>query len=122
MKDHKLSDLERSVTDIKAAGDAWIEAKLRADQLEEDCKNFLAELMNELEHKADDKISESKLERLARGSKAYRDYVAGMCAARAEASKKRIRYDALQSLFEAKRSDQSLEREKISKGIFNLGG
>ena len=115
-------ELEAVVTEWKAAGDAWIEAKLKADTLEEDAKSFLASIINELEEKEPEKISEAKLERLARGSKEYRQYIFGMCVARADALKKKVRFDALEKLFDAKRSKRAFERETVKQGIFHQGG
>ena len=117
-------ELEAVVTQWKAAGDAWIEAKLKADQLEEDAKNLLAAVINQLEDglPAGIKISETKLERQARGSLEYREYIRGMCAARADALRKKVRFDALEKLFEAKRSKRAFERETVKQGIFHTGG
>tara|TARA_Y100000034_G_C6856633_1_gene389378 strand:- start:229 stop:519 length:291 start_codon:yes stop_codon:yes gene_type:complete len=95
-----------------------VEAKLNSDQLEEDQKPFLASLQNALD---DGSLSEAKLDRLARGSKEYRDYVRSMVLARAETLRKKVRYEALGNYYEAKRSEASLERSKIEKGIFHEG-
>jgi hypothetical protein len=115
-------ELEAVVTEWKAAGDAWIEAKLKADTLEEDAKSFLASIINELEEKESEKISEAKLERLARGSKEYRQYIFGMCVARADALKKKVRFDALEKLFDARRSEKAFQRETVKQGIYHQGG
>lgn len=133
------SELENLVVKIQEAGQEWIDAKLKADQLEEDQKSFLASLMNEIDKSykpgtlvpvdgkggirtiQPEKPTESKLDRQARGSREYREYITSMCLARAEMLRKKVRYDALQSLFEAQRSTLALEREKIAKGIFHEG-
>lgn len=114
--------LERLVVEIQEAGQEWIEAKLRSDQLDDGEKNYLAALMNGLEEAMKGvKISEAKLERLARGSAEFGQYVIGKCAAIAESSRKRVRYEALQNLWEARRSELAFERAKIEKGIFHIG-
>lgn len=115
------AELERLVTEIQKAGQDYVDAKLKSDQLTDDEKNFLAELQNAIEESAPDKVSEAKLERLARGTPAFRNYVTGMVAARGEMLRKKIRFEALQSLFEAKRSELAFEREKLSKGVFHMG-
>lgn len=115
----ELHELERLVMKIQEAGQAWVEAKLKADQVDEDCKPYLAAIQNEMD---DGKTSEAKLERLARGSKNYRDYIAAMCAARADMLRKKIRYESLNQLFDAKRSEKAFEREAIKRGIFPEGG
>jgi hypothetical protein len=116
--------MENVVTEWKAAGDAWINAKLKADQLEEDAKNLLAAVINQLEQALPTgaKISEAKLERMARGSLEYREYIKDMCIARAEALRKKVRFDALEKLFDARRSQKAFERETVKQGIFSHGG
>src|SRR6266436_89451 len=98
-----LTNLEQTVIEYQAAGCEWIEAKLKSDQLEEGQKSFLAAIMNCL----NPDNSEAKLDRLARGSKGYQDYIVGMCAARADMLRKKVRFDALGMLFEARRSEWS---------------
>lgn len=118
----ELTNFDKLVTEIQRAGQEWIEAKLKSDQLESDEKNFLAAMMNDLEKTFDDKVSEGKLERLVRGSKEFRNYVTGRVAAQAETGRKKIRYENLQNYYEAKRSELAFQREQISKGIFHRGG
>jgi len=112
-------ELEKMVVQLEKAGQAWVTARLKSDQLDEDAKPFLASLQNELD---DGNTSEAKLERQAKGSKQFRDYIREMCLARAESLKQKIRYEGFQALFEAKRSEMALERVKIEKGIFHTGG
>lgn len=119
-KDGKL-DLDVFVVEFQAAGQAWVAAKLKADQLTEDRKSFLAAIQNELEKTSQEKLTEARLERWALGSNKYRVYIKQMCEAQAEALSKRVRYDALDKLFEAKRSGLSFEKEIIKKGIFHSG-
>lgn len=118
------TDLERLVVEIQQAGQAWIDAKLKSDQLEDGVKNYLAALMNALEEEQfkERTVSESKLERLARGSAEFGEYITGKCAAVAETQRKRVRYEALRDLWEARRSQLAFERVQIEKGIFHLGG
>lgn len=108
---------DQLVSKIHDSGMEAIEKKLLSDQLEGDMKPFLCSLQNELEEAA----SEKERERLAMGSKQYRDYVARVCLAKAEAARAKIRYESFLALFEAKRSEGALEREKIAKGIFHAG-
>lgn len=120
MSKSETSELEKLVVEIQNAGQDWISAKLKSDQLEDDEKNFLAALMNGLE-KGFEKVSEARLERLARGSKEFRDYVTGKVLAKSETGRKRVRYEALQNLWEAQRSALAFEREKLAKGIYHEG-
>lgn len=112
-------ELEKMVVQLEKAGQAWVKAKLCAEQLEEDAKPFLASLQNALD---DGETSEAKLERQAKGSKQYRDYIREMCLARAESLKQKVRYEGFQALFEAKRSELALDRVKLEKGVTHLGG
>ena len=96
----------------------WVEANFKASQLEEDRKPYLASLMNEFAGKTTEKIAESKLERMALGTPEYRKYITGMCAARADAERAKVEYEATLNWFEARRSEMALERSKIEKGIF----
>ena len=112
-------ELEKMVVQLEKAGQAWVTAKLKADQLEEDQKPYLASLCNALDN---GETSEAKLDRQAKGSKEYRDYVRDMCLARTEALRQKVRYEGFQALFEAKRSEYALERVKLEKGITHLGG
>lgn len=115
--------LEKLVIEIQTAGQEWIETKLKSDQLADGEKNYLAALMNGIEEQFKNaKISEAKLDRLARGTPEFGNYVVGKCAAIAETGRKKVRYEALQNLWEAKRSELAFEREKIAKGIFHAGG
>lgn len=115
-------NLEKLVIEIQEAGQDWIEAKLKSDQLDDGEKNYLAALINGLEEgMKGGKISEAKLERLARGSPEFGQYVIGKCTAIAETSRKKVRYEALQNLWEARRSELAFERAKIEKGIFHEG-
>jgi hypothetical protein len=116
------SELEKLVVQIQDGGQAWIEAKLKSDQLVDGEKNFLAALMNDLEKQfKNTKMSEAKLDRLARGTVEFQNYVVGKALAIAETGRKKIRYEALQSLWEAKRSELSFERAKLEKGIYHEG-
>ena len=108
--------------DINAAGLAWVEAKLIHDQLDGDQKSFLAALQNAIEKAETEKISEAKLERLALAEPEYRAYVRSIAVARADMLRKRVRFDSLNNLFEAKRSEGATERAKISQGIYHSGG
>jgi len=122
MKVEATINLESLVIEIQQAGQEWIEAKLRSDQLEDGEKNFLAALINSLDDAMKgQKVSETKLERLARGSADFREYVTGKCCAIAETARKRVRYESLRDLFEARRSEFAFERAKLEKGIYHIG-
>lgn len=105
--------LEKWVIEYQASGQAWVLAKLKSDQLTEGQKNFLSALINKIEGEWTDKVSEAKLERLARGSKEFVDYTNSMCLAVNKTLSLRVRYDALNLLFEAERSKMSFAKEQF---------
>lgn len=121
----EISELEKIVVEIQEAGQAWIEAKLKSDQLEDNEKNFLAAIMNRTEAEiikmSAEKASDTKLERWARGSNEFLAHVKAKNEAKAETGKLKVRYEALQAYWEAQRSQLAFEREKIAKGIFHEG-
>lgn len=120
-KSENLTNLERLVVRIQEAGMDWVESKLQSDQLEADEKNFLAALINDLEKTFDSKVSDTKLERIARGTPEFRQYVTGRVTAQAETLRRKVEYEARQNLWEARRSELAFERAKVEKGIFGSG-
>lgn len=122
MEVNKLDSLERWVIQYQAAGQDWVAAKLKADQLDDTTKPLLAALMNTKEQAvamSGEKFSESKLERLALASDAYTSHVKAANLAKSEMLSKRVRFDAMSLWFDAKRSGLSFEKELIKKGIFD---
>ena len=116
-----MTELESVAALIRQRGLEWCEIKLKADLLEKDRESYFASLVNEL-RKADPTASEKRLETEAKASREYRDYVRGETLAKHEALVAKVKYEAVQTLFSAKQSDQSLLREQVSKGIFHEGG
>ena len=119
----RMTELEKLTLAIQRAGDEWLESRLVSDQLDADEKNYLAALMSGIEKEQFDgqKVSDAKLERIARAMPEFREYVRSRVAAQIKTLKLKNRYDNLGSLWESKRSDQSLEKEKIAKGLFDSG-
>jgi acyl-CoA reductase-like NAD-dependent aldehyde dehydrogenase len=105
-----LSILEKRVVAAEKYGREWADLHATWLQLDEDKKSFLAAIMNDLD---DGSMSEAKLERLARGSKHFREYIANMALAKGTELRAKVRYDNARDLFEAGRSAESTEREKI---------
>ena len=115
-----IIELEGLVAEIQQAGQAWIDSRLRSDQLEADEKSYLAALMNDLEKAfKGEKVSEAKLDRLARGSAEFRAYITGRATATAETGRRKVEYDAKLNLWEAKRSTMAFERAKLERGLFH---
>jgi len=116
-----LTELETTVKAWRAKGLAWVNAKFEADLLEKDKDSFLACIIGAL-RKVDPKASDTRLKTEAQASDQYHDYIKGMVVAKHKELTARVEYDALDRLFSARQSDQSLERSKIEKGIYHTGG
>lgn len=113
MNGNGRSELEKRIIFAEKAGQKWAELHAIAMQLEEDKKNYLAALINDIEAEHGNTMSESKLERMARGSKQYRDYIRNMCIAKGEELRAKVKYENARDYFEAGRSQESTEREKM---------
>ena len=108
-----LTKLELRVIENEKRGQEWVETHSVWLQLDESKKNFLASLINDMERQSEGKLSESKLERLARGSKDYINFITGLCVARTEELRAKVKYDNALDLFRAIQSAQAFEREKL---------
>jgi len=117
MSKTERSELEKRIIFAEELGQKWASLHEIAMQLEEDKKNYLAALMNDIDantNPTDPKsLPEAKLERLARGSHQYREYIKNMCIAKGEELRAKVKYDNARDLFEAGRSQESTEREKM---------
>lgn len=119
----RYTALEQQTIVIQEAGNEWIAAKEISEQLDADEDNLLAAMMTEIEKTEfqGKKVSDAKLERLARSTPMFREYVRGRIAAQMKTLQLKTRYDNLDKLWHSKQSDQALEREKIAKGIYHAG-
>jgi len=107
------TELEKRIILAESLGQKWAELHAIWLQLDEDKKGYLSALMNDIEAAHGNTISESKLERMARGSKQYRDYIRNMCIARGEELRAKIKYTNALNFFEAGRSAESTAREQM---------
>jgi hypothetical protein len=112
MNGNGRSELEKRIIFAEEAGQKWAEIHQIWLQLDEDKKSYLASLMNDIDGNGLG-YSEAKLERIARGSKQYRDYVKNLCIAKGEELRAKVRYENARDYFEAGRSQESTEREKM---------
>lgn len=106
----KLTELETRIAKAATLGEKWAGLHATWIQLEDDKKNYLAALMNDID---DGNMSEAKLERKARASKEYREYVKNLAIAKGEELRAKVLYDNARDFFEAGRSQESTEREKM---------
>jgi hypothetical protein len=102
-------DPEKIYHNIVSAGEEWADKQAAADLLEETRKPILAELMNS----ENQGLSMAARESLALSSPAYRLHITNMVAARKEANRSRIRYDAVKVLAEMRRSQESTRRAEM---------
>jgi len=107
--DRNLSELEKRVRFAEKCGQVWASIHEIWLQLDKDEKPYLAALMNDLQGD----MSEAARERLAKGSKEFREYITNMCIAKGEELRARIKYENAQAWFEAGRSLESTERAKM---------
>ncbi len=113
MNGNGRSELEKRIIFAEEAGQKWAELHEIALQLNEDKNNYLAALMNDLESAHGNAVAEKKLERLARGSKEFREYIKNMCIAKGEELRAKVKYDNARDYFEAGRSQESTAREQM---------
>ena len=106
----ELSILEKRVVAAEKYGREWADLHAIWLQLDESKKSVLAGLQNDLD---DGDTSEAKLERLARATKEYREYVNNLALAKGAELRAKVRYDNARDLFSAAQSDQATEREKL---------
>ena len=104
------TELEERIHQAEALGQKWATIHESWLQLDEDKKNYLSSLMNDLD---DGEKSDVKLERLARGSKQFRDYVRLLCIAKGEELRAKVKYENARDLFEAARSKEATSREQL---------
>lgn len=105
------SELERRIIFAEELGEKWADLHAIALQLAEDKSNYLAALMNDLD---DGNLSEKKLERMARGSKGFREYIKNMCLSKGEELRAKVKYENARDYFEAGRSQEATERAKFT--------
>jgi|TARA_R110001583_G_scaffold33397_2_gene112672 hypothetical protein len=113
-----IDELTKLAEKGKEAGKEWVVAKEIADKLEEGAAPFLASIKNELDRGG---MSEAKLDRLAKGSAEYSQHITGMCSARAAANLAKVKMSYYDKLWESKRSQMSLLKVQVDRGIYEKG-
>lgn len=122
MKTEKKSEaltLDSLSYSIEKKGKEWNAAKQVAERADELRKILLADIQNRheagvMQYDPKAKISETKLERIARGSDEFREHIETAVEAKKDANDKYMEYEALKNLFDAKRSEMALERARAS--------
>lgn len=106
----KYAPLEERIIRAEKFGQEWAAAYETWLQLDEAKKSVLADLQKDLD---DGEKSEAKLERLARASKTYKDFITNLCLAKGAEIRARVKYDCAVSWYEAARTRESTERVKM---------
>jgi hypothetical protein len=101
-------DADKLASEICKAGEDWADAEYLASQLEELKKVVLAELMNT----GSGSVASREMESLA--APEYRIHIEGMTEARRKANRFRVRYKALETLSELRRTQESTKRAEMN--------
>ena len=104
---------------IEEKGKEWNAAKQIAERADELRKILLADIQNRheagvMQYDPKAKISETKLDRIARGSDEFKEHIEVVVESKKDANDKYMEYEALKNLFDAKRSEMALERARAS--------
>jgi hypothetical protein len=103
----------------KTAGEAWVQAQERAELLEKTKDAYLAELKCSANS---GKISDAQLTTYALATPQFQQHIRGMVAARAKANLAKIQVTYYERMWESKRSEMSLVRTQIERGVYKQGG
>lgn len=104
-----MLDADRMYAKLIETGSEWADREAAADLLEETRKIVLAEATLKAEAK-----SHAQAEAIGLTSQQYRDHVAAMNAARRLANRARVNYEAVKTLTELRRSQESTRRAEAS--------
>lgn len=102
-------DPDRIYHEIVTAGEDWSDKDAAANLLEETRKTVLAELVNQAEGGS---IAARESQALA--DPAFKLHVTKMVAARKEANRAKVRYDAVRVLAEMRRTQESTRRAEAN--------
>ena len=101
---------DKIYAELISAGNAFADTDAAASLLEEAKHSMLSKLTNEQMLNTDSRI---QAEQNAKASQTYQDYIAGMVEARRVANRARVRYQAIQTLAELRRSQESTRRQEM---------
>jgi len=105
--------LEKRIIAAAKAGEEWANRYETWLQLDSDEKSFLAALMQDIKKTKEGKVSVAELEMEARASTQFREYLKGLSIAKGEELRAKVKYENARDWFEAARSQESTEREKM---------
>ena len=100
---------DKIYAELISAGNDWSDKDAAANLLEEGKRSLLSQLMSSWIGAN----SVAEAEKRAYATKEYQDYLAGMVEARRVANRARVRYQAIQTLAELRRSQESTRRTEM---------
>lgn len=109
MKREDIFDTAKAYHELLQSGTDWADKNAAADLLEESKHSVLSQC--KLQSGA---TSDAARETEARASQRYQDFVKQMCEARRQANRARVRYDAVRTLAELRRTEESTRRQEMA--------
>lgn len=100
-------DVEKTFHELEKSGLYWADCDAAASMFEENKKTVLADLMNE------GAGPKTEREMRALSSNVYKEHLEKMVAARKEANRARVSYEARKVLAEMRRSEESTRRAEM---------
>lgn len=104
-------DPDRIFHEVSKCGDEWVDAKSAYEMLEDSSKSMLASILTDF---MDTGLTKSESEVRALASSKWKDYLASKAAARRAYLLAQVRYDAMKSLSENRRSQESTRRAEMA--------
>src|SRR6185503_13181360 len=106
----ELSEIEKRIVRAEGLGQEWANADAQFYQLDETKKSVLADLMKDLD---DGDTSETKLERLARSSKVWKEHIHNLSIAKGAMLRAKVKYEASVAWAEAARTAEASARARM---------
>jgi len=106
----QFSELEKRIVEAEKKGQQWADADATFYQLDETKKSVLADLMKDLD---DGDTSETKLERLARSKKEWKEHIENLSIAKGQMLRAKVKYEASVAWYEACRTAEASKRVEM---------
>jgi histone H3/H4 len=105
--------LEEIIVRANRIGVEYVEKRREAERLELMRPSVRSQIMNRIESLSAERISESRLRRLAEAHEEYVEHIERIAEARAESEKLRVRYESYRNLFDARRTLISYRKAEL---------
>ncbi len=106
-------NLEEIIVRANRIGVEYVEKRREAERLELMRPSVRSQIMNRIESLSAERISESRLRRLAEAHEEYVEHIERIAEARAESEKLRVRYESYRNLFDARRTLISYRKAEL---------